>query len=214
MNENPYFQEPQLSHEPPKPKRRVGAIIVMVLLMLIAISGGAYAFSLIMKNDELASKVDEQNSKITDLDKKVSDTNKTTDIKSDETKTENRIELREFGVSIAVPDSLKTDMTYSYIASPENIGEGSLAFSTKALSDKYGPTQECSSFSAAPPLGTLTKKQGKYEKDLTGPVLVKQFTDFYIAYAPSQMPCANGYASMQQEARAAFGQALDTIKEL
>jgi len=108
----------------------------------------------------------------------------------------NILNIRELGISIVVPDSIK-DLTYTYTASGSptrvdgsNIIVGSVNFSTKSLTNKY---PECSS-DKANPLGGLTKITGTYTDGVLGPTwsgggVIKQFPDNFLTFTSPQYAC-------------------------
>lgn len=110
--------------------------------------------------------------------------------------SQNVITIRELGISITVPDSIK-DLTYTYKASgvPTKVGGnniivGTVNFSTTSLTANY---PECSS-DKANPLGGLTKITGTYEDGVLGPTwsgggVAKQFSDSFLTFAAPQAAC-------------------------
>lgn len=121
---------------------------------------------------------------------------------------ENVITIKELGISITVPDSIK-DITYAY----GGFGPGSaemVNLSTKALTDK-SPT--CRAYGTSPPLGGLSKVAGTYVKGAPHALdLVKQFKTYYIGHSSPHAVCdlqADILPKMN-----AFKQALATAKEL
>jgi|GEM_PF-2133221 len=110
--------------------------------------------------------------------------------------SETVVPIKELGISITVPDSIK-DLTYTYTAdgTPTRVGGsnivvGSVNFSTTSLTAKY---PACSS-DKANPLGGLTKITGVYTDGVLGPTwsgggMAKQFSDSFLTFAGPQFAC-------------------------
>lgn len=127
-----------------------------------------------------------------------------------ETGSTNDIIIRELGISVTVPDSIK-DITYSYR------GEGIVSFSTKTLTDEYIETGECTSFGSAPPLGSLVKIEGQYPEDpnvdnTPADKLVKQFATYYIGYRSPRSLCVASQVEAPSEELTTFQEALTTTE--
>jgi len=185
---------------------------LVILLALIAVAGIGYSAYAWTQNNTLQSSVTSKDTQIKNLDAQVSTLKSTSTTTTTTTATNtagNVISIRELGLSITVPDSIK-DLTYSYSSGG---GVESVRFSTKALTDKYASTKECTSFGSAAPLGSLDKFSGQYKAGDSVVGLLKQFTTYYISYSSPQATCADTQKTVPTELQV-FKDSLTTIKEL
>jgi hypothetical protein len=213
MNEEPlvsYTSQPQ-----PVKSHKGLKITLIVFLVLVFLGAVGYAgYYLWDKNRTLQADVSSRDTEIKDLKAQVADLSATdAAVESDDS----RFKIRELGVSLELPDKLK-DLTYSYTGkSPSARYEGhGISLSTKTLTDL---DKACTSFGAAPPLGSLVKVTGQYPKDAnvdtTPGQLVKQFSGYYVAVSHAQAACGNEKTDATTiELRSLFKDALPTIKEL
>jgi len=209
---NPYSAAPSFvdsaSPQLPSEKKKSGAVkaVLIVLLVLLAVAGIGYSVYAWTQNNALQSDVSNRDAQIKTLSTEVSSLKAAS---TEEGTAGNVIQIREMGLSIAVPDSIK-DLTYSYAKSKS--GPELVSFSTKAITDKYSSTSACVAFSASPPLGALAKVNGKYDAAKATSPLLKQFDTFYVMYAVPPTNC-DPTLSVATE-REALKTALSTIKEL
>lgn len=201
----------------PKNKTGKGWKILVTVIALIAIAALAYAVYAFMQNKSQEASISDKDQQIKTLNGQIatlqsgnnsnSATATTTPVPS--TSTGTTIAFRELGISLTVPDSIK-DLTYSYSSGSdfENVN-----LSTKAITDKYSNTNSCTSFGTAPPLGGMSKINGKPQGPLTGQVLVKQFSTYYITYSAPQSDCVDTQASAAAQIQA-LKDSFSTIKEL
>jgi Tfp pilus assembly protein PilV len=215
MNEQPTITERPIIDKTKKNFKglKIFAVIILSILMLGGAGYSAYAWQ---QNQNLSSSSNTQKNTIKDLEQQLSSL-KNSGVTNNTQLVGNTVSLRELGISITVPDSVK-DLTYSYssYASGSSKRE-SVSFSTKALTDKYAAESECTSFGTAPPLGGLSKVAGKYPVDANvqnAPgTLVKQFASYYIAYSNPQSICSSTETDISVEL-SDFKKSFSTIKEL
>lgn len=218
------MNEEQLASYTPQPpvKNRRGLKPFLVAFFVLVILGGlgAAGYYMYQRNQSLKSDVAARDAKISSLNKQVSNLSSQNNTSGASTQSDGTFKVRELGISLKLPDSL-SDVTYSYngqaasdVASEDTF---SASFSTKALTDLDAA---CSSFSAAPPLGMLSKVSGQYPKTTsdadgaTVPPLVKQFDDFYIAYTAPQSTCSDKVdATNVASLLADFKKAMTSVKE-
>ena len=200
----------QPSPEVETPRKRKGSKILFIVLVLLAVAGIGYSVYAFTQNSSQAASLGDKDQQIKSLNSQIAV------LKSDSatsvpttTNSGNTIAIRELGISLTVSDSIK-DLSYSYTSG------GSMEdanFSTKTITDKYANTGSCSSSSSAPPLGTISKIDGQAKTPLTGQVLVKQFSLYYITYSAPQSDCVDTQSSVATEIQA-FKDSFTTIKEL
>lgn len=214
MNEQPTVAtQPEITTNKNRKGLRIFTVVLLVLLLLGSVGYAVYAWQ---QNQTLSSNLASQKDTTSDLERQLS-TLKGSHTTDSEDTVGNVIAIRELGVSITVPDSIK-DLTYSY----SSHGTGSnkrevVSFSTQALTDKYAATNECTSYGSAPPLGGLSKVAGEYPTEANvgnapGP-LAKQFASYYIAYTGPQAVCVSSQTTSLAEL-SDFKNSLSTIKEL
>lgn len=191
-------------------------IVAVITILLIAFIGIGYSVYFWQQNKDLQSDIDNKSKQIQNLNKEV---NSLKLIGSNATSSnQNVISIRELGISITVPDSLK-DLSYSYKSSAVGTNITKMAnLSTQAITDEYAATSECASSSSSPPMGALYKVAGTYPEDVHfGPQLVKQFSSYYIAYLSPQSACSSRPSSglnPTYPSLADFKNSLSTVKEL
>jgi hypothetical protein len=129
-----------------------------------------------------------------------------------------KIVLKELGISISLSESIK-DLTYRY---RHTEGQGYLTSDIADLSTASVSAEEpeCQANGAAPPLGNLSRTYGQYpsnpnQGNASG-VLIKQFSDFYIAYSTPQAACttSNDVAQQLSQARGELNAAFSTIEQI
>lgn len=205
---------PLTPEETPKKRRSLGKSIALVIVILLAIAGVGYSVYAYMQNTSQQSALSDKDAQITALNKQISTlkAEATSDTTTTDTSTTsgNVIVIRELGISITVPDSIK-DLTYSY--SPTVNKDALVQFSTKTLTDKYVATGECSSSGTAPPLGALERMSGQAPATLMSSMLVKQFSGYYITYSSPQAVCAQSQTTVPAELQI-FKDSLSTVKAL
>lgn len=168
-------------------------IFGVVILLLVALGGVGSSIYMWRQNAGQQASLNNKDMQIRNLNSQV------TSLKSSAMSTPatsaNIIAIRELGISITVPDSIK-DLTYSYVPiSNENGKFEAVYFSTKSLSDEYASADEnsdqCTSFGVAPPLGAFERWSGVYANNqVTSHLdLVKQLNGFYITYDSPQATC-------------------------
>ena len=204
--------EPATPSAPTQKSRKGLKLVAIILLVLLAVAGVGYSAYAMMQNASQKTQLSDKdaqintlNVKVASLETKTSSTTAATATKS----TGNVIPIRELGLSITVPDSIK-DLTYSYSSS--SYGE-STQFSTKAITKKYQSKSECTSFGSAPPLGAISKSSGKAPVEMASAQVVKQFSDYYVSYSSPQATCSDTQTSAPPELQI-FKDSLTTLKEL
>ncbi len=191
--------------------RSHNALVVILFIILIAVASAGVAYSVYAwkHNNNVEADVSSKNSQITTLSNEISSLKTTVAT----IVSGNVIPIKELGISITVPDSIK-DLTYSYTSSGTGVNKiESVSFSTKALTDQYNANNECTSYGIAPPLGEISKRLGKYSANLYSSELVKQFADYYITYSSPQAACASAQTTVPTEL-GIFKTSLSTVKEL
>lgn len=207
--------EPVVVVPEPTPVKKSGGkglkVFLIVLLALIAVAGIGYSAYAWNQNKSLQSDVTSRDAQIASLNSQVSTlkTAETTPVAVTAT-VGNVINIRELGLSITVPDSIK-DISYRYTSSKDGIQTAS--FSTKAITDKYANTGSCTSASTAPPLGELEKFPGQYKAGNSTVALLKQFPTYYIAYSGPQSACVDVQDNVDAQLKA-LKDSLSTVKEL
>jgi len=205
--------EPATPSAPTQKPRKGLKFVVIILLVLIALGGVGYSVYAMMQNSSQSALLSDKDAQIKTLNVKVATLETqapSTTVVTATKSTGNVIPIRELGVSITVPDSIK-DVTYSY--KPSTYGEET-QFSTKKLTDTYKATSECTSFGASPPLGLIERREGQAGSGATASTtVIKQFSTFFILYSTPQAPCANGQTGAPAELQI-FKDSLSTLKEL
>ena len=215
MNEQPIYTQSQ-PIKPPK-DHNILKTVAVVLLVIIALGGAGYSTYAWQQNNTLNSSITAKDSQITGLNKSLTDA-KSTVSTTTPVATKNSLAIREFGVSITLPDSIK-DVTYSYKSLPKASTAKTqiIGFSTKNITD-LNRDGTCSAYTD-PSLGSLEKGSGTFPNQsqaASPPTLVKQFATFYIAYNHPQSMCAeNAAQSATVNANlSAFIEAIKSVKEL
>jgi hypothetical protein len=213
MNEEPFVS---YTSQPQPVKNHKGLKITLIVLLVLALLGAAGygGYYLWNKNRALQTDVSNRDTEIKDLKAQVAD------LSAEDTTAEadkNRFKIQELGVSLQLPEKLLKDVTYSYMGkSVSTKYDGHNArFSTKALTDL---DKNCAASGTAP-LGILTKVTGQYPKEAnvetTPGQLVKQFSDYYIAFTSPQAACSDSKLDTTvTEALTSFKDTFSTIKEL
>ena len=194
---------------------KVSLIVLLSLVTLGSIGYSVYAFMQNKTQESSISSKDQQiktlNSQIVSLKPTITSTDTTTNT----TSKGNVIPIRELGVSITVPDSIK-DLTYSYKSFPD--GTKVVGLSTQAITYTYNKTNECTSYnttSGSPALGFLEKVSGKYTDTVRmDSQLVRQFSGYFIDFAGPQAACADNQGPDVLNALKELKDAFSTIKEL
>lgn len=219
MNEE---QMASYTPQPPVKSRRSFKPFLVILFAVVILGGlGATGYYMYQRNQSLKSDVAARDAKITTLKKQVANLSTQNSSSDTSAKSDNTLDIRELGVSLTLPDSLK-DISYSYngISDADSSQKVStVAFSTKALTDS---DSACAAAGSVPPLGKFTKVSGQFVKSSTdadtsgnAPTLVKQFKDFYIAYVGSADMCSSTVdASAVANALKDFKDTFSTIKQL
>lgn len=177
--------------------------ILLLIAVVIAIAGIVYAVYATMQNTTNTANIKAKDDQIKTLNAKIN----TLEAPASAVVDGNVIQIRELGISITVPDSLK-DLTYSYV------GNDTVYLSTKTTTDKYVSTNVCSSFGVSPPLGAIAKVDGEHTGEGTNPQApFKQFAGNYILYSAPQSGCADDAGEFTQEINA-IKSAVSTVKKL
>lgn len=201
-------------------KRNIGrnALRVFVAAVLLAalLAGIVYLW---IANTEANSVLDDKNEKIGKLEQQIADLksaapNQPADTNSNGSST---IDIRELGISITVPDSIK-DLTYTYATLGGVNGDAAetVMVSTKTLTDLYDDNS-CGTDSR--PLGILTREEGQFDAGrylASPPRLVKQFSGSYIVYSVPQAICGSDdpdNIEILSSALKDFRESLDSITE-
>jgi len=201
-----------------KPSKLLIALIA--ILAILTILGGGYSYYSLTQNRHQQSVISQKDALIRNLNSQLSTLQSTANSQKE---AGNVIPIRELGVSITVPDEIK-DLTYSYSSGkqtgsnaegyPSGATVKSVSFSTVALTDK---DKGCSSFGDAPPLGGISRYEGK-DKLANDQSLVKQFSTFYILYSSPQASCSSTTPAPglnpNLKSLSALKQSLSSVKEL
>lgn len=168
-------------------------LIGVVILLLVALGGIGSSIYMWRQNAGQQTSLNNKDMQIRNLNSQITSLKSST--MSTPATSANIIAIRELGISITVPDSIK-DLTYSYVPIANENGKfEAVDFSTKTLSDQYASTDrnsdQCTSFGIAPPLGAFEKWSGVYANNpVTSHLhLVKQLDGFYIMYDTPQAAC-------------------------
>jgi type II secretory pathway pseudopilin PulG len=211
MPDNSQEWNPQEYNSPPQPMPQHqpevygGAVkrggffkYLLVLVLIAAAAAGVYYW---------------QNQKVSDLNKQLKDSSAAVNSLSSQLANARNsasalssagdpatVTIKELTLQLTLPGSLK-DLTYKVLdvnyKKPNNtLGTYSTAFLSTTALDKL-ESGKCAStgFKADsnPPLGFLTKTTGQYPKaptaDNSTGTLIKQFTDYYVAYRTSATGC-------------------------
>lgn len=160
-------------------------LVVIFLVVLAAVAYGVYYWQH-QRVNKLASQNDGYSQQIADLQKQVSQ------LKADNSKkappaNQNIIKVKELGIQLTVPDSLK-DLTY-VTKTGSSDGKITIAatFTTRSLL-----TKDTNCTAARGPIGTISKVTGTYPTNPTESdgTLIKQFSNFYVSYSHSQSSCS------------------------
>lgn len=214
MNEQPYTQSQPIK---PAKKHRGLKIVGYSLLLAIVIGGVGYlTYTWQQENQTSAASINDKNAQIDSLTKSLAAATGSTD-KTVAT-SGNVIAIRELGISISVPDALK-DVTYNYKSAgkDETVKSEVVSFSTKKITD-LNRDGMCSAYVDAP-LGALVKMDGQFPDTSDAgspPSLVKQFDDYYVAYAHPQSYCTDDASQSKtiSSALSSFIEAIKSVKEL
>lgn len=104
------------------------------------------------------------------------------------------VKISEAGMQIAVPSSLK-DLTYHVVSNSG--GAITLAFSTKTLTTAI---PDCSADKGNGAFDTITRGDGTYPvpANPSSGGLLKQYSNYYLAYTLPNAPCAKGLSVANQ----------------
>ena len=180
-----------------------GLAILLVILALVATVGAGYY---VWQNQNKKDKTAAQSTAQTDQSTPTPPTAQTVADK-------NVIEIKELGIKITVPDSIK-DLTYTYKTSKAADDREMLVayFSTQKLTNL---DDKCSS-SVNAPLGAIGKVNGVYIAVGAYDDLVKQYPSYYLDYGRPQSQCSDNDTTQQlaDKLRDELKNSLSTIEEL
>jgi hypothetical protein len=178
-------------------------LIVVVLVVVIAGAVGWLAYNNFVKKPEPTV------AKVTSIPKP----------SSTPQSHQNLITIKELGISIVVPDSLK-DLTYTYETenvSPnggKNTAVGDVNFSTATLTKV---DSACSSDGIAPPLGGATKITGTYSDGAIGATwdggFVKQLPDSFLTFGSPQATCFSDPTGKDQVYQKTITTEIDELRD-
>ncbi|MDB5176571.1 MAG: hypothetical protein JWN75_239 [Candidatus Saccharibacteria bacterium] len=189
-------------------------IFLVILLAFVASGLAGASLYYWTQNHEQSSLISAKDKQIQTLNAQITTLKKPTLTPTPSTVVNaNIISIKELGISFTVPDSL-TDLTYSYTSfSSASSKSESVSFSTKAITDKYASTKDCTSYGSAPPLGGISRYEGQNDPKNPHGILIKQFDKFYIEYASPQATCTDNQTSVAAEIKL-LKDSLSTIKEI
>lgn len=179
----------------PKPKRWPRILLFVVIIFMLTTTAGIVGYQL--QRSEARAQQQALQQQIDDLKRKNSELEKEQKEAvggSSQRDKAYEVKITQLGVKLSVPGTLKG---LGYVYGVNNQGQKAAVLTSESLS------LQCADDSTGdPPLGVLTRVNGRFTAQATPPDAVKQFSDFYIMYKAPDQNCSPTAAAVVEEIQA------------